>query len=264
MALWEIFRNAHIAAGVAVLATFWGAALARKGGTVHRRVGRTYLMAMTVLLSATLVMAAGMATSGQGMRAVFDVYVTLISVTSVWSAWRSIEDKHDVDAYRGWICKTLCIALGCYGLFLLALVPRMGEPPRMAMVFAFAVLGLATAGTVAWRILRGADHPRWWLSDHLTAMALNFGATHASFSILGLSGVIPAVREPWNRTGILVSWMLLALLVRLWAGRRFLQPDGAGRLEPTRNTAPSALAGPTQEGGPPRGAPNPSALVRTG
>lgn len=236
MALWEIFRNAHIVAGVAVLTTFWGAALARKGGATHRRFGRVYLLAMVVLLAATLVMAAGMATGGQGMRAVFDVYVTLISVVSVWSAWRSIEDKHDVDAYRGWTCRILCLALGSYGLFLLALVPRMGEPPRMVMVFAFAVLGLTTAGTLAWRIFRGADHPRWWLSDHLTAMALNFGATHASFSILGLSGIIPAVREPWNRTGILVSWMLLALLVRLWAGRRFLPADGAHQLGARLNT----------------------------
>jgi hypothetical protein len=232
MALFEMFRSAHIVAGVGVLITFWGAALAQKGGTTHRRFGRAYLIAMALLLSATLVMAVGMVTSGQGMRAIFNVYVTLISVTSVWVAWRSIQDKHDVDAYRGKVLKILCFALGGYGLFLLAMVPRMGEPARMAMVFAFAVLGLVTAGTLAWRVVRGADHPRWWLADHLTGMALNFGATHASFSILGLSDIVPAVREPWIRTSILVSWMLAALLVRLWAGRRFLHPD---RIGPSRD-----------------------------
>jgi hypothetical protein len=231
MALFEMFRSAHIVAGVAVLVTFWGAALARKGSDRHRRFGRAYLVAMAVLLSATLIMAVGMATGGQGMRAIFNVYVSLISVTSVWIAWRSIEDKDDVDAYRGPTLNILCFALGGYGLFLLAMVPKMGEPARMTMVFAFAVLGLATAGSLAWRLVRGADHSRWWLSDHLTGMALNFGATHASFSILGLSGVIPAVREPWIRTSILMCWMLSALLVRLWAGRRFLQPHGPGRIE---------------------------------
>lgn len=235
MALFEMFRSAHIVAGVAVLMTFWGAALARKGSSAHRRFGRAYLIAMAVLLSATLVMAVGMVTGGQGMRAIFNVYVSLISVTSVWIAWRSIEDKDNVDAYRGPALKILCFSLGGYGLFLLAMVPKMGEPARMTLVFAFAVLGLATAGSLAWRLVRGADHSQWWLSDHLTGMALNFGATHASFSILGLSGIAPAIKEPWIRTSILMCWMLSALLVRLWAGRRFVQPAGSGRIETSRD-----------------------------
>jgi hypothetical protein len=222
MNLFEAARLAHIVVGVAVLVTFWRAALAVKGGATHRRFGRLYLLAMTVLLGLTLTMAAGMAMGGQGMRAVFNVYVALISVATVWMAWRSIADRNDVDAYRGWACKLLCAALGCYGVFLLTIVPRMGSPARMAMVMAFAVLGLVIFASLLRRIVRGADHPRWWLSEHLTAMALNFAATHASFTILGLGAILPAVKEPWTRTAILTSWMIGAGIVRWWAGRRFL------------------------------------------
>lgn len=222
MSLFEFAREAHIVVGVAALLTFWGAAGVRKGSGVHRRFGKAYLAAMSLLLALTLVMAAGMVVADQAMRAVFNVYVALISIASVWMAWRSIADRHDINAYRGRTCKALCAALGAYGVFLLLMVPRMGEPARMAMVLAFAVLGLAVFAALLRRIVRGADHPRWWLSEHLTAMALNFAATHASFTILGLGALLPAVKEPWNRTAILVAWMTAAWIVRWWAGRRFM------------------------------------------
>lgn len=228
MDLYESARLAHIAVGTVVLASFWGAALARKGSVPHRRFGRVYVLAMAVLLAATLVIATGSVMAGNPMRAVFNVYVSLISVASVWMAWSSIAHRDDFTRYRGWPYKLICVALGGYGLFLLSAVPKMGIPARMAMVTAFAVLGLSIAGAMAWRLVRGADHARWWLSEHLTAMGINFAATHASFSILAMSMVFPALKEPWTRTAILVGWMTSALVVRLWAGRRFLR--GAGRM----------------------------------
>jgi hypothetical protein len=79
---------------------------------------------------------------------------------------------------------------------------------------------------MAWRWVRRDDHPRWWLSEHLTAMGINFAATHASFSILAGGAVFEALKEPWTRTAILTTWMVSALVVRLWAGRRFLARSG--------------------------------------
>ena len=226
MDLYESARAVHIGIGVVVLAAFWTAALASKGATTHRRGGRVYVWAMAALLAATGVMSVGMVKAGTPLRAVFDVYVSLISVASVWMAWSSVRHRQHIQRYLGWPYRAICLLLGGYALFLLALVPKMGEPARMAMVSAFAVLGLVIAGAMAWRWVRRDDHRQWWLSEHLTAMAVNFAATHASFSILAGGSVFPALKEPWLRTAILVSWMLSALLVRLWAGRRFL---GASR-----------------------------------
>lgn len=223
MDLFETARLAHISIGVVVLASFWTAALATKGGRLHRRSGRTYVFSMVALLAATLVIAAGSALAGNPMRAVFNVYVTLVSVASVWMAWSSIAHKGDIRRYLRWPYKLICVLLGAYGLALLAMVPKMGIPARMAMVAAFALLGLSIAAAMAWRWWRADDHPRWWLSEHLTAMGINFAATHASFSILAMSALFPAMKEPWTRTAVLVGWMTSALLVRLWAGRRFLR-----------------------------------------
>jgi hypothetical protein len=244
MELLETARSVHIAFGALVLAAFWSAAAARKGSALHRRMGRTFLLSTSALLAVTLVMAAGMASGGQGKRAMFNVYVTLISVTSVWMSWRSIEDRSDVDRYRGLACKLLCGLLGGYGLFVLSIAPRMEHPARVAMVAAFALLGLAVSASLLWRIVRGADHPRWWLSEHLTGMALNFAATHASFSILGLGLLVPQVKEPWTRTTILVSWMLGALIIRLWAGRRFLGKVDVAARSKHGATASRGIAGP--------------------
>lgn len=222
MDLFESARAVHIGIGAVVLGAFWTAARAAKGGTVHRRGGRVYVWAMAALLAATGVMSAGMVKAGTPLRAVFDVYVSLISVASVWMAWSSVRHRHDLRRYLGWPYRALCLLLGGYAIFLLALVPKMGIPARMAMVSAFALLGLVVAGAMVWRWVRRDDHPQWWLSEHLTAMSLNFAATHASFSILAGGAVFPALKEPWTRTAILVTWMLSALVVRVWAGRRFL------------------------------------------
>ena len=230
MDLFESARAVHIGIGVVVLASFWTAALAPKGDTWHRRGGRVYVWAMAALLAATGVMSVGMVKAGTPLRAVFDVYVSLISVASVWMAWSSVRHREHIQRYLGWPYRALCLLLGGYALFLLALVPKMGAPARMAMVGAFAVLGLVVAGAMVWRWVRRDDHKQWWLSEHLTAMALNFAATHASFSILAGGAVFPALKEPWVRTAILVSWMVSALVVRVWAGRRFLgerRPEAA-------------------------------------
>ena len=235
MDLFETARAVHIGIGVVVLGAFWTAALAPKGGTWHRRGGRVYVWAMAALLAATGVMSVGMVKAGTPLRAVFDVYVSLISVASVWMAWSSVRHRHDIRRYLGWPFRALCLLLGGYAIFLLALVPRMGIPARMAMVGAFAVLGLVVAGAMVSRWVRRDDHPQWWLSEHLTGMALNFAATHASFSILAGGAVFPALKEPWTRTAILVSWMLSALLVRVWAGRRFL---AAGQASPAGSASP--------------------------
>jgi hypothetical protein len=222
MNVFDVAREAHILVGTVVLASFWTAALSAKGGVLHRRGGRWFVFAMAGLLAVTVLMSVGMVIDGDPRRAMFNVYVTLISVVSVWIAWSSIAHRGDIRRYLGWPYKLLCAAMFGYGLFVLSLAPRMPEPARVAMVFAFAVLGLTIASAMAWRLWRRDDSPRWWLAEHLTGMGVNFAATHASFSILAGGSLFPLLKEPWVRTGILVAWMSSALVVRLWAGRRFM------------------------------------------
>jgi hypothetical protein len=226
MNLFEVSKYIHILLGFLALVGFWGAASQTKGSQQHKRFGRMYVIVMALLLSVTLIMAVGMVVTDQGKRATFNVYITLVAATSVWMAWRSIVDRNNVNAFRGIACKTLCAVLTGYALFLLfVIVPKVEPVAVKVMVAAFSVLGLATSGSLLYRIVRGADHKQWWLSDHLTAMALNFGATHSSMTILGLSSLIPAVNDPAMRTTILICWIVAALVVRLWAGQRFLKPN---------------------------------------
>ena len=232
MTIFQLALDTHILVGTVVLVSFWTAALSAKGSVTHRRGGRTYLTAMALLLALTLVMTVGMVLDGDPRRAMFNVYVTLISVASVWIAWSSIRWKADVRRYLNWSYKLLCVALFGYGAFVLSLAPRMPEPARVALVFAFGVLGLSIASAMAWRLWKRDDSPRWWLAEHLTGMGINFAATHASFSILAGGSVFPALKEPWTRTGILVLWMTSALLVRLWAGRRFMPRRAKGLVAP--------------------------------
>jgi hypothetical protein len=242
MSLFDLALGAHILIGVVVLAAFWTAAGAAKGSGVHRRGGKTYVIAMAALLVVTAVMTVGMVLDGDPRRAMFNVYVSLISVVSVWMAWSSIAWRHDIRRYLGWPYRLLFCALTGYGLFVLSLAPRMPQPARSAMVAAFGLLGLSIAAAMAWRLWKRDDSPRWWLSEHLTAMGVNFAATHASFSLLAGGSLIPALKDPWVRTAVLVAWMTSALWVRIWAGRRFLSPKAATARVSIRAGSPPASA----------------------
>ena len=46
----QIELAAHVIPGTVALATFWIAALARKGGVPHRLAGKAYLLAMLAVL----------------------------------------------------------------------------------------------------------------------------------------------------------------------------------------------------------------------
>ena len=52
MAVIDLLRGVHIAAGSLALVSLWVPLVSRKGGSVHRRAGRVFVIAMAVLKSA--------------------------------------------------------------------------------------------------------------------------------------------------------------------------------------------------------------------
>jgi len=127
----------------------------------------------------------------------------------------------DVRRYLNWSYKLLCVALFGYGAFVLSLAPRMPEPARAALAVAFAVLGLSIASAMAWRLWKRDDSPRWWLAEHLTGWASTSppltprSRSSRAAACFRAEGTMDPYRHP-------VAWMTSALLVRLWAGRRFM------------------------------------------
>jgi hypothetical protein len=233
----------HALFGAPALVTFWIAALARKGSTLHRRAGRVYLVTMLGIVVTTLPLMVVKAQQGRTVFVILLGYLFLVAATGMTLAWRAIREKRDLSRFASLGFRALAVTFVLYALVIVALSGMAPSAPSATFMVGVSSLGLWT-GIDLWRLLRRPDaRERWWLAQHLNGATLNFAATHASFLGLGLRRAIPALEGPWMNTTAQLSVVALALLLRWRLGRRFLEPRGryvTVASGPSRSTLPMA------------------------
>jgi hypothetical protein len=213
----EGIRTAHILAGVLALVAFWTAASMRKGTQRHRIAGRVYLLALFGILASIVPMIVAFASTDITM-AVRLGYLMLIVATAIWIAWRAIRDKQHVERFAGPVFRALATAMGLFGTFFLFIGISRGS----ALVVGFGSIGIVYGIGMWWFVLRGSTGPHWWLAWHFNGICLLFAATHDSFLSLGLRSVLPELQGPVMRSLVLFGILSLAVLLRIWLGRRFI------------------------------------------
>lgn len=210
----------HGAIGIVALFAFWTAALLRKGSPLHRRVGQGYLVAMVGIIVTALPLAGYKLLLGKPVVAAFLAYLAVITATSIWSAWRAIRDKDDVRRYTGAVYAGLAWLCLVSGAGVLALGVKVGSP----LLAGFSTVGIFV-GQDMLRTRRNrarlAAQPRWWLTEHYSAMLGNGVATHIAFLGIGLPKLLPAVE---GATLQYVAWfgpLAVALIAKTIIDRRW-------------------------------------------
>lgn len=211
---------AHAGVGAVALAAFWTAAFARKGSALHRRVGQTYLLAMTGILLTGTSMALAKWLQGHLVAASFLGYLLLITAAAVWSSWRAVRDKADVARYTG----PVFVALGAGSFLAGAGVLALGLQKGVPLLVGFSLVGLVVGADMLRKRLRRAQlgqRPLWWRTEHYTAMLGNAVATHVAFLVIGLPRLLPAVNGSALYYAAWFGPVLLAALARVWLQRRY-------------------------------------------
>jgi hypothetical protein len=205
-----------------LLVHFWVAALAPKGGRVHRRAGKTYLAGLVGILCTTVPIIAVQARRGRVVTVVLLTYLFLVVVTAIWLTWRSIRQRRDFERFTKFGFRVLGAALLTSGCVVFALSFAAGSLSRTIFMAGLSSIGIVT-GTNMWLLVRrGGSDRRWWLRQHLNGAAIAFAATHASFFSLGLRKLLPALSGAWMHTSTQLAIVALALVLRLWLGPRYL------------------------------------------
>src|SRR5262245_59010362 len=101
MDLFELGRLLHSSVGTIALMAFWIAAAAAKGGRLHRRAGKVYLLALIGVMTLSTLMVAGRALRGDPGAAVFLAFLISIVGTASWVMWFSIRLQHDERRLHG-------------------------------------------------------------------------------------------------------------------------------------------------------------------
>ena len=217
MTAYQMLVTAHIAAGSVALLTFWTAAIARKGSTLHKGVGKAYLIAMLGILASALPMALMFISRGRIGIGVFFAYLVVITGTSVWLAWRSIRMKRDVRGYHDRRYRIVGWANVIAGLAVFAIGLDRGN----ALLMGFCWVGVFTGIGMLRQARTLPTAPNWWLREHYGAMLGNGVATHVAFLGVGLNGFLSSFGIAWLQ---LVPWfgpLTVALVAGVYLNRRY-------------------------------------------
>lgn len=229
--MYHLLLLMHAAAGTAALSAFWTAGLARKGGALHARAGRVFLLAMCGIGITALPMALILLARGATTTAVFLLYLLLLTTSTCLSAWYAVRLKQDFARYRGRWYRALAGLTLAGSIAVFAYGAMLGQ----ILLIGFSAVGLLR-GVAMVRFLSTPMAPRWWLREHYRSMLGNGAATHVAFLSIGLNRLLPAA---WMDSAHGLAWfgpLVILLAARLWLDRRY----GGARVATSR--APALIA----------------------
>lgn len=212
--LHEIARWAHIGIGTLAFASLWTAGFARKGGHVHRRAGRIYVMTMVLVLASAGVLTSQAFLGGQWMGGIFLVYLLTITGTALWMGKRALRFKGNAPGYAGGAMPIVGVLniLAAGGAVTIGI---MADEMFIAGISAIGFL-IGFGALTMWR--KPPDHPRFWLKEHIGGMIGAGIATHVAFASIGLRQLFPEVD-----TGVLTIWPWAAPLIIGFAASAYFE-----------------------------------------
>ena len=215
MELFNLGVLLHSSVGTVALASFWTAALARKGSRVHRTAGKILLLSLIgVMTFATLQVAARLQTGNLAGALLYLFLISLVA-TACWLTWFSVRHQRDPARLTGAVYRTLASWLVIVG----AIVFSTGVATERPLTMFLALLGLGF-GANMWRLaLKPASGPQWWRAHHMNGAMMNFIACHDSFLTIGLASVLPEIRQPYPRMTVAVTVTVVAIVLRVWLAR---------------------------------------------
>jgi len=221
----------HVIVGSLVLVFFWRTILAVKGGAVHRRNGRRYLLFLLPLLLSVVPISLTYV-NGDPARLVQLVYLSLVVAAAGWTAWRAVRDRDDPARFRGPVFRAIAVALTAAALALFAI----GIVERSVLSLGFAIMGIVYGGAMIGHLGRPPAQD-WWLSWHLNGVSLLFAATHASFLGLTLRTLFPEQAGETMHAFSQLGTIAFAWGLRQWLGWRYAHLAGGAPVGPARPAA---------------------------
>lgn len=214
------FARPHALVGTVALATFWTAALAKKGSPLHKGVGKVYLLAMIGIVITAVPLALAAALEGQWVGAAFLGYLVVLVTHACRLAWLSIRWKRDFQRYIGTGYRVSNVVLAVSGIA----VSGLGLVYEAWILVIFGLIGPLGALEARKFMRKGPESPKWWLKEHYGAMIGNGVATHIAFLQIGLMRLIP---ELGNTAVQHLAWfgpLALAFAAGYWLDRRYMRP----------------------------------------
>jgi hypothetical protein len=224
MSAYHLMLFSHAGLGVAALASFWIAALAKKGSRPHKLAGKAYVLVMAGLLLPAIPLSWRALVHFSTVFGLFLFYLLLITATALWRAWTAVKRKRDFAAYASAAFRRLAWANIAAGAAILG----VGAATTQPVLLGFSLVGILAGRAMLQLAQDGPRHARWWMGEHLGAMLGCGVATHIAFLLIGLPRVLPAA---WNGPALQTfGWLAplaVAAIARVLLSRKYLPAAAA-------------------------------------
>ncbi|MEE4303798.1 MAG: hypothetical protein V2J19_06545 [Wenzhouxiangella sp.] len=214
------FALPHALVGTVALATFWTAALAKKGSPLHKAVGKIYLLAMIGVVLTALPLTLAFTLQGQWVGAAFLGYLIVLVSHACRMAWLAIRYKRDFARYTGTGFRISAGLLAATG----AAVVVMGVIHNAWLLIIFGLLGPLGGLDARALIRKGPSGPKWWLKEHYGAMIGNGVATHIAFMQIGLMRLFPELGSTMIQHLAWFGPLAVGIAAGFWLDRRYIRP----------------------------------------
>ena len=211
----------HASIGTLALATFWIAGMSKKGSPIHKAAGKIYLLAMTGIIISALPLSLSMLLNKSPAGGSFFLYLLVITSTSVWCSWRAIRDKRDWAKYTGAVYKIFML-LNILSAISIVLVALLLPNDIQIILMAFSSIGVINAVHMFRFSRTSPQDPRWWMSEHLSAMIGNGVATHIAFLSIGLPKLLPMLSGPVLQNMAWLGPLTLSIFAGIYLKRKYV------------------------------------------
>lgn len=203
----RILLGIHVSAGFISIILFWLPMISIKGGTIHIKSGKLYVIAMWIVTITAGLLSIKNVLIGDYVEAVFLGFLSLITSGPLWYAIAVLDQKKGrTPAYKKklFLFNSIVIiaALGMivYGLMI--------DNSTRILMFIFGALGLTNTGDVI-RYIRNEPSKLTWIQEHLAGMIATGIAAYTAFFVFGgrtlFDGLFPGYYAiiPWVAPGVL-------------------------------------------------------------
>jgi hypothetical protein len=227
MAVIDLLRGVHIAAGSLALGAMWVPLLSRKGGTLHRRAGRVFVIAMAVVTIAAIGASAWRLTCdtdpGRRTWAAYLLFVAVLTGSQVSAGVRALRTKsrtgphlHAWDVGIAALLLASAVAVFVWGL-------RAGIP----LFVGFAPVGIVIGSLqLAYWLRPPRNRMHWWFEHMFMMIGAGIG-TVSAFTVVNARhlGLPSDSLIVWQAPGVvgLTAWAVW----RRYYGRLFRKQESA-------------------------------------
>lgn len=174
----------HIFSGFFGLILFWIPIFVKKGGKVHRQIGKLYVFLMWIVVVTSIYLSIENFIQGGHQIAAFLGFIALITANPLWYGIEILKHKRGIPlsyqnqhiAFNGLIVLA-GLAMLSYGIYLQA------KGFAVLMVI-FGILGIATGSDIV-KMKRNPEAFSNPIFEHLKGMMISGIAAHTAFAVFG-------------------------------------------------------------------------------